>query len=103
MTSGVNAPFIWGANGEQLTPEQIRRGRKSADALLASGTDMSPIAHPMQGVARVAQAMAGAYKNNLLDKAEQANNAYDDAWRKKVFGNGFGFGSLLGLNSSGGA
>jgi len=92
MTSGVNAPFIWGANGEQLTPEQIERRRKMADALIAKGTDFSPIQHPLQGVARVANALAGAIKNGQLDKAERENADFEQSVSERML-QAFGGGS----------
>lgn len=70
-------PFVWGAGGSRLTPDQIARQREIADALLAQGMDMSPVAHPLQGLARVAQAAAGAYRGYRADQAETANGARD--------------------------
>lgn len=44
---------------------------------LARGIDFSPVAHPLQGAARVADALAGAFRRGRLDKAAAENEAYD--------------------------
>jgi spore germination cell wall hydrolase CwlJ-like protein len=69
----MDSPFIWGDGGAQLTPEQIAARRKAADALIASGTDATPIRSGWQGVARVAQALSGAMDSRSADSAELAN------------------------------
>ncbi len=69
------APFVWGAGGARLTPEEIALQRKSAQALMASGMDMSPIASPWQGAARVAQALMGGYEGYRADEASKQNAA----------------------------
>lgn len=43
-------PFTWGAGGQQVSPEQAQ----IAQALAAP--DISPVAHPMQGFSRIADA-----------------------------------------------
>ncbi|MCO5157576.1 MAG: hypothetical protein M9945_12650 [Aquamicrobium sp.] len=68
------SPFIWGAGGAALTPEQIAQRRQIEDALLAQGVDTSPVGHWTQGMARVANALAGSVRRGRLDKAETANN-----------------------------
>ena len=62
--------FTWGAGGQKLTPGELARRREIEDALLAKGPDFSPIADPLQGFARVANAAAGAFRRNRLGKAE---------------------------------
>ncbi len=61
--------FVWGANGARMTPDEVAREREVAEALLAQGIDTSPVAHPLQGLARVATAAAGAYRRNKADSA----------------------------------
>lgn len=58
----TNGPFFWGANGEQLTPEQARMQHEMAAELAGAPPDFSPVGSPLQGLARVANAMAGAYQ-----------------------------------------
>ena len=65
--------FTWGAGGQKLTPDQLARRREIEDALLSKGVDFSPVADPLQGFARVANAAAGAFRRNRLGKAEGEN------------------------------
>jgi muramidase (phage lysozyme) len=93
MATELLEPFLWGQGGQRRTPEQIARDREVAQALL--GIDTSPVAHPLQGAARVAQAAAGAFRNFRADQAEKANNAY---WGDKTSG----WLSSMGTTMSGG-
>lgn len=69
------APFVWGSGGRRMTPDEIERQRQMAQALIAQGTDFSPIASPWQGLARVADAVAGGFDNRRANKAADANAA----------------------------
>jgi len=64
--------FFWGSGGRQLTPDQVTRERELADALLEQGIDYSPIGHWTQGLARVANAGVGAFRNWRADEAERS-------------------------------
>jgi len=75
----TNEPFFWGSGGEILTDEEIRQRRKVADALAAKGTDFSPVGHWTQGLARVANALAGAVERGRLDRAEKESREYDQS------------------------
>lgn len=66
-------PFVWGAGGAKMTPEQIAREREIAEALMAQGVDTSPVGHWTQGAARMANVLAGKFKESRLNKAEAAN------------------------------
>jgi hypothetical protein len=68
----TQTPFTWGSGGRKLTPEQVAREREIASALMAGGIDYSPVAHWTQGLARVAQAGAGAFKDWRASQAEEA-------------------------------
>lgn len=67
------SPFVWGAGGSRMTPEQLAKQREIEDALLAQGVDTSPVGHWTQGLARVANAMAGSVRRGRLEKAEAKN------------------------------
>lgn len=67
--------FVWGAGGAQMTPEQIARERAIADALVAQGINTSPVGHWTQGLARVANAAAGAFRGGAADEAERTGRA----------------------------
>lgn len=66
--------FFWGEGGAALTPEQIASRRKVENAILARGVDTSPVGHWTQGLARVADALAGSIRRGQLDRAEQQGN-----------------------------
>lgn len=73
----ADSPFVWGAGGAQLTPGQIADRRKIADAMIAQGTDYSPIKSAWQGAARLAQGLLGGYESGQIDRAQAANEASD--------------------------
>lgn len=60
-----------GENSGQ-SPQSLERARAIADAMLQQGMDISPIQHPMQGLARIAQALSGNYARAWADKKETA-------------------------------
>lgn len=64
--------FVWGEGGSKKTPEQLDRERRLAQAMIASGVDMSPVGHWTQGAARMANALVGNIKQAGADKAERA-------------------------------
>lgn len=47
------------------------RKRRLAEQMLQSGSDFSPIQHPLQGAARLAQALIGGYMANKADTEEK--------------------------------
>ncbi|AMJ61985.1 hypothetical protein [Bosea sp. PAMC 26642] len=68
----VSEPFVWGRGGQRLTPQQIDRQRKVAEAMMAKGSDYSPIGHWTQGLARVSSSIVGALQQRDLDAQERA-------------------------------
>lgn len=74
----ISNAFVWGKGGAQLTPEQIARQREIEDALVQRGIDTSPVASPLEGLARVANAAAGSFRRGRLIRAERENKDYDD-------------------------
>ncbi len=89
----VSNAFVWGSGGSKLTPEQIAKQREIEDALLQKGVDVSPVGDWTQGLARVANAMAGSFRRGQLIKAEKENKEW----------NAGKFGEIAGLLSGGGA
>jgi|GEM_PF-3475408 len=81
--------FVWGAGGARKTPDQIAREREIASALMANGMDFSPVGHWTQGLARVANAAAGAFKDYRAGKAEAQNAAESSNLIARALG-GFG-------------
>jgi hypothetical protein len=73
--TGDQQPFVW-KDGKQMTPDQIASQNKVAAALMASGTDTSPVQHWTQGLNRVLQALLGGLEARQARKAEDANIAH---------------------------
>lgn len=73
MAVQAASPFVWGAGGARMTPDEISAERKVAQALMQQGMDYSPIQSPWQGAARVAQAMMGGLDSARADAAARAN------------------------------
>lgn len=53
-------PFMWGAGGQKVSPQQ-----QIAQSLAAA--DMSPVAHPLQGLSRAAGAGLNSYQSNPMN------------------------------------
>lgn len=75
VAADMMTPFQWGSGGKKLTPEQVKRQREIAAALMQSGTDTSPVGHWTQGLARVAQALVGRIVENRAERAETEGRA----------------------------
>lgn len=93
MAINPSQAFVWGRGGQQLTPEEIAQARALETRRAMQGIDTSPVGHWTQGAARVADAIAGAFRRGALDRAEQANQAFNDKE----------FGSLSDYLAGGGA
>ncbi len=70
---GPSDAFVWGSGGAQLTPTQIDAQRKVAQALMAQGTDSSPVQSWTQGASRVAQAIFGGMQARDANDTAKAN------------------------------
>lgn len=95
MAASFNIPsesFIWGSGGRKLTPEDVARERKIAEAMLAAGIDFSPVAHPLQGFARLAQALSGKIREGRANRAESEGRAGASSAFSSLL-SGFGGGS----------
>lgn len=64
-------PFIWGPQGQQLTPDQVERLRQQSAAAAARASDTSPIGHWSAGLARLVDGW-GAYRGNQRADAQEA-------------------------------
>lgn len=67
--------FVWGSGGAQLTPTQIDAQRKVAQALMAQGSDYSPVQSWTQGASRVAQAIFGGMQARDANEAAKSNQS----------------------------
>jgi hypothetical protein len=84
----VSAPFVWGAGGSQMTPEEIAAQRKVAQAMIAQGADYSPVQSWSQGAARVAQALFGGMQARDANEAAKSNAASESALLTSLFSGG---------------
>lgn len=78
-------------------PQEVRRRRRLAEALLQQGGDTSPILSPWQGAARLAQGLMGGIELGREDKrendllaAQKAQDAEFNATIAKMYGGGGG-------------
>jgi len=81
--------FIWGAGGQMLTPQEAERQRRLAEALMAKGSDYSPVGSPMEGMARVANALVGGLKQYKANAAEKRGIESANTDTVNAFGGGF--------------
>lgn len=81
--------FVWGDGGKAITPDEAKRRREIAMAMIQQGTANRPIQHWAQGAANVAQALMGAYDMRQTDKQEAAAREASNAEHGKMM-------SLLG-------
>lgn len=72
--------FVWGQGGAQLTPEQVAQQRAIAAALMKEGSSYAPVGSWLEGLGRVANAAAGAFKEY---RANQAEKAGQEAWQQR--------------------
>lgn len=63
-----NEPFFFGRGGKRRTPEDIALERRLAAQQMQQGADYSPVASPWQGLARVANGLAGGLRMRSADK-----------------------------------
>lgn len=93
----ADEPFTWGSGGTRLTQEEIAQRRKDAAALVAQGTDASPLpagtrgfGMATQGLARVAKALSGAMDSREADQASKANAEDNKTMIAALLGGGAG-------------
>jgi hypothetical protein len=72
----TSQPFVWGAGGRRLTPDQIERERQIAASLMQP--DYSPVQHWTQGLARLSGNILGAFREKSADRAAERNAAESD-------------------------
>lgn len=96
----VNTPFLWGSGGRKLTPEEVERRREIENAILSKGVDFSPVADPLQGLGRVANAAAGAFRRNRLGTAEEEIGKVNQGLIASLLGGGSSSSSAAPVSSS---
>lgn len=81
------ASFLWGANGEEVTPEEIAQRREMAQALLQRGQEV-PAYNWAQGAANMLNSFMGGFMQGRAMKAERANDDYNKAMVAALSGDG---------------
>jgi hypothetical protein len=72
-------PFMWGAGGSRVTPEQVAQMRQMAQAEMADASSGAPVAHWLQGLNRSLGAITGGLQMRRADKADAQITADSDA------------------------
>ncbi|GEM_PF-2374241 len=81
---GPEQSFVWGHGGLKMTPQQAAAQRERGMSRMRG--DYSPIQHPFQGLARVADNVLGALEAKKADKAMQATAEADRALMEAMAG-----------------
>lgn len=79
--------LLGGGTGMQFLAQDpvLMRRYQMAQALQKSGTDTSPVGHPLQALARVLQGVSGSYAANKVDsELKQRQSAYGDTLAKAL-------------------
>lgn len=88
LSQAPAAPFVWGAGGAQMAPEQVTAQQKIAQLMMQQGLDYSPVRSWSQGASRVAQAMLGGYMSKEADDEAKAIRTRDRDALLSVLGGG---------------
>lgn len=81
------ANFLWGANGEEVTPDEIAQRHQMAQALLQQG-QQTPAYNWAQGAANMLNSFMGGFMQGRAMKAERANDDYNQALVAGLNGDG---------------
>jgi len=66
------------------SPDTLRRRRRLAEALVARGSDASPVDHWTQGAARLANAVSGNMELGRMEKAERENKQREEGQNSRL-------------------
>ena len=80
MAMPITSPFLWGKQGQMLTPEQVARERDSAAAMGQGAANFKPAGHWAEGLGRVVQGLMAGYDMRRADNAEAEGLASADAF-----------------------
>src|SRR6185312_16825685 len=86
MAVDMAAPFVWGAGGRRLTPEEILMERRAASALGSEAMSTAPVGHWSQGLNRVLQGLMAGYDSYSADQASRQNGAESSAVIQALLG-----------------
>lgn len=74
----MKSPFVWGKNGEKLTPEDVERQRLASAMMYKQGADFSPAGHWSEALGRAFNGWASGRINKLAGKGEKEGLAGAD-------------------------
>lgn len=98
------AAFVWGKNGEKLTPEDVERQRLASAMMYKQGADFSPAGHWSEALGRAFNGWASGRLNKIAGKAEEAGLASaDEAIAALLAGRGGAGGGVYASTSGGGS
>ncbi|MDI9407819.1 MAG: phage tail tip lysozyme [Candidatus Pacebacteria bacterium] len=87
------ATFVWGKNGEKLTPEDVERQRLASAMMYKQGADFSPAGHWSEALGRAFNGWASGRINKIADQGEKEGLARaDERIAAALAGQGGGFG-----------
>lgn len=90
--------FIWGADGKEVTPEEIAQRQRMAQALLQQG-QQTPAYNWAQGAANMFDSFMGGFMQGRAMKAERANDDYNEALTSALKGDGMFGGAGTSANN----
>lgn len=98
------AAFVWGKNGEKLTPEDVERQRLASAMMYKQGADFSPAGHWSEALGRAFNGWASGRLNKIAGKGEEAGLASaDEAIAALLAGRGGAGGGVYASTSGGGS
>lgn len=96
------AAFVWGKNGEKLTPEDVERQRLASAMMYKQGADFSPAGHWSEALGRAFNGWASGRINKIAGKGEKEGLAgADERIAAILAGQGGGGGGGYTASSSG--
>lgn len=98
------AAFVWGKNGEKLTPEDVERQRLASAMMYKQGADFSPAGHWSEALGRAFNGWASGRLNKIAGKGEKEGLASaDEAIAALLAGRGGSGGNVYASTSGGGS
>lgn len=71
MAMEPKTPFVWGARGQKMTPDEVDRQRMVAQALMAKGADFSPAGHWTEALGRAFNGWASGRLGKIAGLSEE--------------------------------
>lgn len=98
----MKSPFVWGKNGEKLTPEDVERQRLASAMMYKQGADFSPAGHWSEALGRAFNGWASGRINKIAGQGEKEGLASaDEAIAALLAGRGGAGGGVYDSTSGG--